>query len=530
MAKTFTSEIGTWDTFHNNGPFPTKFLQRTHLEAAGNLPSRLDRYLDAADEIQRLIKDAADAGQGFRAFGSRWSMSAIAHHHDRIHSNVRMNLKLTLSDTDLHPNTVFKSENLFLFQCGNIIKEISEFLFDHGKSLKSSGASNGQTIAGAISTGIHGSAVFAGAVQDYVVGINIITGPEPADIVYLERKSRPALNNAFAAKLNVKPNKIFRDDDLFNAALVGLGAFGFIHGVVVEAEDLYLLKRYTTKIKRDQIVDLLEKFDFKNLKDFFPKEKDDQGESNLPYHFKIFVNPYNNEQDWMVEAMFKKPYHSDYPDPVREVEKFLYRDLIILFSKFVRRFPKSIPKLIEKLQSQALPDPELEVEGTLKEIFWDAPHHGAVFACAVAVDIRDAVKTMQILIDLVKDKPVPGIYAMRFTRGTEATLGFTRFNTSCIIEMDGSQWKGGRKIISPETFYTRIINSLQVANIPFTHHWGKNARWNFPGLIKSMYGEDRITAWKKNRTKLLSPEMGRLFSNNFLDTLGLSEIPGDDEV
>jgi hypothetical protein len=36
-----------------------------------------------------------------------------------------------------------------------------------------------------------------------------------------------------------------------------------------------------------------------------------------------------------------------------------------------------------------------------------------------------------------------------------------------------------------------------------------------------MYGEDWIEAWKKNLVKLLSPEMARMFSNNFLDTVGL---------
>lgn len=79
MATTTKHEIGSWDTFHNNGPFPTKVLYKTSLEGKGNMPSIIDRYNDAAAEIQRLIKLALDKGEGFRAFGTGWSMSHIAH-------------------------------------------------------------------------------------------------------------------------------------------------------------------------------------------------------------------------------------------------------------------------------------------------------------------------------------------------------------------------------------------------------------------------------------------------------------------
>jgi len=73
------------------------------------------------------------------------------------------------------------------------------------------------------------------------VGLNLIVGPNPNDIVYLEPHSKPALNGTFHNKIEAR---IVRNDDLFNAALVGLGSFGFIHGVVIEAEDRYLLSRY----------------------------------------------------------------------------------------------------------------------------------------------------------------------------------------------------------------------------------------------------------------------------------------------
>ncbi|MDP2113615.1 MAG: FAD-linked oxidase, partial [Bacteroidota bacterium] len=238
MATTIKREIGSWNTFHNNGPFPTKVLYSTSLEQKGNMPSVTDRYNDAAKEIQRLIKSALDSQQGFRAYGSAWSMSHIAHQKDNMHFNAAMNLKRAVSTDEMHPNSSFSQENLFFFQCGNVIKEISNFLFDQGKSLKVTGASNGQTIAGCISTGVHGSAWDVGSVQDSVVGINLIIGETAEDIVYLERNSKPALNDVFANRIKAR---VIRNDGLFNAALVSLGSFGFIHGVVIEVENRFLL-------------------------------------------------------------------------------------------------------------------------------------------------------------------------------------------------------------------------------------------------------------------------------------------------
>ena len=53
------------------------------------------------------------------------------------------------------------------------------------------GASNGQTIVGAMSTGAHGSSFDVGAVQDYIIGMHLIVGPNRH--IWLERKSAPVV-------------------------------------------------------------------------------------------------------------------------------------------------------------------------------------------------------------------------------------------------------------------------------------------------------------------------------------------------
>lgn len=519
MAKTTPFTKTEWDTLHNNGPFPLKLLYVTELEGQGNMPSKIDRYNDAAKEIQRLIQESLDNNEGFRAYGSSWSMSNIAHQKDRMHYNGFMNISLSLSATDLHPQTTYDPSNLFLFECGNLIKRVSQVLAEHGKSLKTTGASNGQTIAGCISTGVHGSALDVGSVQDYVVGLNLITGPKPEDMVYLERHTKPALSDAFAQKIKAT---VIRNDHLFNAALVGLGAFGFIHGVVIEAENRFLLKRYVRKINKDRALELAKTMDFANSAFKIPEETDANGMGKRPYHYKIFINQYVNSQDYIVELMYKKPYALPYPDPFPVIKTSLYKDLIHLLIKISENFPKSIPWFIKKLEKTILPAVDEVTTGTLAETFWDAPYQGPAFACSVGVDHKDSPKALKLLTDLTKNEgPIPGIFAMRFVKRSQATLSFAKFPITCMLEIDGVLWKKTNSIMSLTEFSRRMIQVLQANHIPFTVHWGKNSDWAFPGLVDHMYG-DKVATWKNYRNSLLSNDMAHLFSNAFLETTGLS--------
>ncbi|MDC7998296.1 FAD-binding protein [Gilvibacter sediminis] len=521
MASTIAHAKSEWDTLHHNGPFPLKTLYITELEGEGNLPDKFARYTDAAHEIQRLIQETKDAHQGFRAYGSRWSMNHIASHHDRMHYNGFMNMHIPTFATDMNANSNYHTDNVFFFQCGNTIKRVSEVLSAHGKSLKTSGASNGQTIAGCISTGVHGSGLDVGSVQDYVVGLNIITGPNPQDIVYLEPASKPALNDTFAQKI---AGRIIRDDEIFKAALVSLGSFGFIHGVVIEAEDRFLLNRYVQKIPKKLALELSTTMDFANSSFKIPQEVDANGKPNRPYHYKVFINPYSKETDYVVEVMYKKPYQTPYPDPFPIIKESIYRDLIYVFIKIAEKFPKSIPWLIKRLRKTILPLNDLErvVTGTLPEIFWDAPYQGAAFACSFGVDHKDSAKALQVLTDLtVNEGPIPGIFAMRFVKQSEATMAFTKFPITCMLEIDGVLWKPNRRIMSLNQYGKRMIEELKKHNIPFTIHWGKNADWDHPGLVEHMFNPASIKSWQKSRAALLSPEMQELFSNHFLSDIKL---------
>lgn len=520
MATSKNIPIKNWYTIHQNGPYTSKRIIQTKLKEKKKERSSFKRYNLATAEIQKIIKKCHEKGEGFRALGSRWSLSNIAHHPENMHDNTWMKLRFSPNPSDIHHESPYDHSNIFLFQCGNTIKQISEYLESKWKSLKTHGASNGQTIAGCISTGVHGSALDIGSVQDYVVGLQLIIGPYPKDVIYLERHTKPVLTESYISNFNAR---IIRNDALFEAALVGLGSFGFIHGVVLESVDLFLLKRYIKKIDRDRALQMASTMDFSGTADILPKEVDQNGKGLRPYHYKLFINQYNEEEKIVAEFIYKKPYRDNYPFPLPIIKKAVYTDLIRVVKYLLERFPGTIPFFVNQLSKQSgkiMPRVDKQTTGTLKETFWDAGATGPAFASSVGIDIADAPKALRVLSDMTKANPIPGIYAMRFVKQSKALLACTQFPITCMLEIDGVLWRDTETNTSLQKYNTLMVDSLEAEGIKYTIHWGKNAQWNRPGLLNTMYGT-KSQEWMELRSSLLTKAMCKLFSNPFVKTIGL---------
>ncbi len=131
----------------------------------------------------------------------------------------------------------------------------------------------------------------------------------------------------------------------------------------------------------------------------------------------------------MVEAIYKKPFVLAYPDPLPRIKTAVYRDLIILFMKIAEKFKNSIPKLIKVLQASVLPPVDLEVTGTLGEIFWDAPFQGPAYAIAVGIDNANAPRALDLLCKLAREDsaPYPASVPCGLVKQSKAAMAFTRF-------------------------------------------------------------------------------------------------------
>ena len=110
-----------------------------------------------------------------------------------------------------------------------------------------------------------------------------------------------------------------------------------------------------------------------------------------------------------------------------------------------------------------------------------------------------------------------GLFAYRFVKKTNATLGFTRFDHTCVFELDG--------VFSTETsrFFREIWRRLDEENIPYTTHWGKVNELDFEKINK-MYGPANVNAWLQARNRLLDADSMKVFTNSIMQQWGLDKV------
>ena len=141
--------------------------------------------------------------------------------------------------------------------------------------------------------------------------------------------------------------------------------------------------------------------------------------------------------------------------------------------------------------------PQPPQTGTIREIFNYTKFRGKVASAAIAIDIKDSVTVVNLIRQANKRHKFPGGLSLRYVKGTKATLGFTKFPQTCVLEMDGVDGKSARE------FYEAVWNSLEQNNIPYTLHWGKINFILSPSRIRNMYGATQVNTWLDARNDLL---------------------------
>ena len=169
-----------------------------------------------------------------------------------------------------------------------------------------------------------------------------------------------------------------------------------------------------------------------------------------------------------------------------------------------------VTKEFQKNVRPATPEPK-----TIGSIFRDTRFTGNIGSFAFAVATGDLPQTIDHIVEETAINAFAGAVAVRFVKGTQATLGFTRFEHTCVVEMDGVDIKPNHHVF--ENVITRLINS----NIPCTIHWGKLNSVLDANRVTDMYGDAAVQSWKRSREKLLSPETRAVFTNEFMRKCGL---------
>jgi L-gulonolactone oxidase len=158
--------------------------------------------------LQLLVERAADDGRQVKAVGSGHSFTATAVADD---IQVRLDHLAGVQSADA-------ATGLVTVGAGTPLHQLNAELEARGLSMSNLGDIDAQTVAGAISTGTHGTGAELGGIATQVRALQLVL--------------------ADGSVVEVSPTS---DPELFEAARVGIGAFGIITAVTLQCEPLFTL-------------------------------------------------------------------------------------------------------------------------------------------------------------------------------------------------------------------------------------------------------------------------------------------------
>jgi hypothetical protein len=467
--------IEVWENCHQNFRHRFKKNCSYKLTLPDSLRSSTDKYRATTENFMWLIKVASNNNFRLRAIGNGWSFSEVAVCDGGAIDTKSLRLSFSLKNSFVsqhYLNSGKDASDLFFVQCGMSVLQLNEKLEAAGRSLIASGASNGQTIAGCTSTGTHGSGFKVGAVHDSIVGLHVIVGPNRH--VWLEKQSNPIASDEFISWLGAEK---ISDDDMFNAAVVSFGNFGFIHGVLLETTPIFLLEEHKSgKVNYDlDLINTLNTLDFSSIETRLPYP---HGTPNKElYHFEVLVNPHqfetgNPDKGPFLKTMYKIPYTPNYTKRTRDSSGFQYGDdtLGLVQTILDAVGPNISSAVIPPLVNAMLPlvfKPAPAAFGTIGETFNNTKFRGKAASAAIGFDASHVSKVLDEIIAINKQTAFAGAVACRYVKGTKALMGFTKFPLTCILELDGVESRTSRN------FFEKVWNRLEELNIPYTLHWGK---------------------------------------------------------
>ncbi|MBV9870517.1 MAG: FAD-binding protein [Frankiaceae bacterium] len=258
-------------------------------------PREVARPADAA-AVADLVGRAAADGRKVRAVGSGHSFTAAA---------VASDIQLRLDRLD-RVMSADVSTGLVTVGAGMPLHRLNAELDAIGLSMTNLGDIDAQTISGAVSTGTHGTGEKLGGIATQIRGLQLVLGN--GSIAEIDRTT---------------------DTDLFNAARVGVGAFGVITAITLQCEPRFELTAVEEPMPIERVID----------------EFDALADGNE--HFEFYWFPHTdvaltkrNNRPAEGAATHRLPRWREWLD-----DEVLSNGLFELIQRYEHRRPASIPRL-----------------------------------------------------------------------------------------------------------------------------------------------------------------------------------------
>jgi L-gulonolactone oxidase len=246
------------------------------------------------DELAEAIAAAATAGRKVSVAGSGHSFTEAA-----MTDGTMLRIEALSGVQDADP-----ASGLVRVGAGTVLADLNEELARLGLAMENLGDIDRQTIAGAISTGTHGTGARLRNISAQVEGLELVL-----------------------ADGSVRPLSAATHPQLLRAARVGVGALGAISAVTLRCVPAFVLDRVDTPRPREQVLDAF------------------QESADANDHFELFTFPYAES------ALVLERNRSDGPPRPRGRGAAYLNDVVLenwaleALSATGRRFPRAIPAL-----------------------------------------------------------------------------------------------------------------------------------------------------------------------------------------
>jgi hypothetical protein len=424
---------------------------------------------------------------------------------------------------------------------GTTIAELNKELWARGLSVPNLGGYDGQTVAGVLATGTHGSVLGRGPLFEMIQATTLVRAD--GSVVRIEPKDGLSDPVAFAAQ---HPDiELLQDDDAFAASLLHNGTLGVVHSHVLKVTDAFHLSEARTLSDVDTVKGLLKDG---GVYELFGEASSSSSASSasstspLPghpaknFHLEFWFNVHS---DTVVVTsrnkveVTKEPF--DLHDrPGRDLFEALRmggtwtRPMLPTWltenapglvggttSAVARLVPKATPWLIDQAM-KILPDKEYVQRSYNVFNIGDGANAIPALASTIFVPLRDDqyLRALDVFRETAArfaaaDKYQTGPVSLRFVKGSEAALGINEDVASFeIIFAEGTPHAAEMTAAYYEALRARLGDDV-------TYHWGQFS----PGLSAAEVSSSfpRVDSFQKLRrafdptNRFLNATQERLF-------------------
>jgi FAD binding domain-containing protein len=463
--------------------------------------------------IQTVVNEVEAARGSVSPVGSRWSFSRTAVNPAAMVDLTRMGLQMPFTADQI---IVPPSEVLHV-QAGTTIETVMRYVEGSGRELLGMGGNCGQTIGGVIATGSHGGFPRGPGFPDMCRALYLVA--EHGTLYWLERASRCLISDAFARTLQGAGVRVIREDALFEDTVVGLGAFGIVHSVVLDTAPAYFVA--LDRQQRD--------LDDELRAAFFQHDFAQLGRAE-PLHFEMVVNPFRCTRGpdgrWrgtnaaivttMDQIPVGTPTTDEQPGPTLNAG-----DLAPLIAGWAHQAPDTLPGIVDLLVPALYP--LRKVHGPLS---WANPLstvQAPTLSLELGVSADAAATTFDRICDGLQALGIrlPGLIGIRQTAGSTATLSMARWPLTYTFEF------ACLGVAGLQDQLIALLDFLEQAGVVFTLNLGQvvgpssGPPWlSQHGRLDRIYGADSIRRWRRSRARLCPS--GATFRNQLTDGLKLT--------